>query len=212
MVGLTRVVADPLCPQGDPHRHEDLALQKLRQAAWRDLPTGGLAADPGAADDALGDPVCVRLQHHDVRRYPAHVSPLDELPARFRGVRVGPWPGEGPLPPQTWRSRGADKAEDGPRQRRQHGGQGAPVPRQHAGPQDRGGLVRPAALYQRDGLSGAGRRWTALLPGYRQLRPTRAVGSARGVRRVLQRRLPGQDPTVPNYGTSDWIDERNWRG
>src|SRR5215217_6592841 len=112
--GLPRVVADPLRPQGDPHGHEDLALQELRQAARRNLPAGRLAADPRGSDYSVRDPVRVGLQHGHVRRYPAPFPPLYELPARFRGVRVAPWPGEGSLPPQSRSSPGADQAEDGP--------------------------------------------------------------------------------------------------
>ena len=78
----------------------------------------------------------------------------------------------------------------GPRegQRSRHDGPDAPVLRQRAGQEDGGRLVLPDGLYPGRGVPRAPEQGRAFLPYRGQLRPARALGPAREVRRDVRRR------------------------
>ena len=150
----------------------------------------GLAAYPQRTGYPRRDPPWRGLLQPDGHRHAAPVQALLRHAPRLPRLRLHQGPGARPLQASVagLREEDGEHPDRGP-ERRAFRGDHAPVLREHRGPPEGGGLVRPAGVHQGGRVPGDGEGEPAFLHVRRQLRPARAVGPAAEVRRPLQRRL-----------------------
>src|SRR5215216_6047808 len=170
---VPRVPADHPGAARDPHGDKNVPVQGLAEVVRRGRQPLGLAAYPKRTGYPRRDPARRRLLQPDGHRHAAPVQALLRHAQGLPRLRLHQGPGERPLQAPVAGLRGDH----------------APVLREHRGPPERGGLVRPAGVHQGSRVPGDGEGEPAFLHVGRQLRPARAVGPATEVHRPLQRRL-----------------------
>ena len=177
---VPRVPADHPGAARDPHGDKDVPFQGLAEVVRRGRQPLGLAAYPQRTGYPRRDPPRRGLLQPDGHRHAAPVQALLRHAPRLPRLRLHQGPGERPLQAALAGLREEDGEHPDRRpERRALRGDHAPVLREHRGPPERGGLVRPASVHQGRRVPGDGEGEPALLHVRRQLRPARAVGPAR---------------------------------